>query len=250
MYLRFINTWMYLQCSCCHSNKVVRVREKGSCVCVVIVSYAYCLGATVTAYRVAFLSEWTVFYVCCVKPVIWLPWVRDILRPGGGTDMRCQIVILSLSVFWTFAPNDVPLELLEVHELKRCFYMMGQTLMRCCRGRSVTGRDNFVVISCGLSHRISMSGRHRGWAAGRPWRGRPVAQRSRCSLHMPQPPPLHSSAERPESLCWQRSLWWGRIQLHTGHRLLGYAVHCGPWRRQEWLDDPGKSREKNEEPSE
>lgn len=164
------------------------------------------------------------------------------LRPVGGIDMRCQLVILF--VLWTFASNHISLELFEIHRFMRCFCMMGQTLLEMLQWSFSHSQDNLAVVSCSLSPSINMSGRHHGRAAGRPWRGRPVASCSQCSHRMLQLPPLHSSAEQPELLSWLRSLRWGGIQLHTGHRLWGCAVHCGPWHRQEWLDDPGKCTRK------
>lgn len=179
-----------------------------------------------------------------IKPVMWPPWVQDTLRPVSRTDVRCQVIIVSLFSkyflqnrflysFWMFtSSNDVSLWWDRLHAVGMLQWSFSHR------------QGNFVVVSYGLTLTINMSGRHRGWAAGRLWQGRPVAPRSLCILHMLQPPPLHSSAERPELLCWQRSLWWGHIQLHTGHHLLGYAVRCGPWHRQEWLDGPGKCKKK------
>lgn len=41
------------------------------------------------------------------------------LDPGyTEADMRCQVVIVSLSVFLIFASNNIPFELLDVHEFK------------------------------------------------------------------------------------------------------------------------------------
>lgn len=92
MYLFFINTRTYLQCSRCHSNKVVGSQrngetELGCCELRLLLG-----GGLSSMFDTVFSNK----QGCgLTKDVMWSLWAQDVLRLTD-TDMSCQAVILSV----------------------------------------------------------------------------------------------------------------------------------------------------------